>query len=69
MRVAVATPLDEAVLVCYLDVDRDSFFSIKAATEKNADEKLCMVIDQLRYAFSYDQIRFVIACLIRNVEL
>jgi len=66
---AANAPLDKDVLARYLDVDRDSFFSIKAAIEKNADEKLRTVKDQLQDAFSYNQIRFVIACLIRDVEL
>lgn len=72
MRVAVATvevygidsfaanaPLDETLLARYLKLDRESFLFIKARSVK----------DELKDKFSYNQIRFVLACLIRDVEL
>ena len=68
-RFAVNVPLDEAILVSYLHVDRESSHAVKAATEQNADEKLHTVKYQLQDAFTYNQTPFVIACLIRNLVI
>ena len=77
MRVAVATaevygidsfaanaPLDEVMLARYLKLDRSSFLIIKDAIQKNTDWKLRTVKDSLNGQFTYNQLRFVIACLI-----
>lgn len=82
MRVAVATaevygidsfaanaPLDEVMLARYLKLNRSSFLIIKDAIQKNTDWKLRTIKGSLNGEFTYNQLRFVIACLIRDVEL
>lgn len=66
---AANAPLDENVLARHLQVDSDAFEAIRAAIVKNTDRKLRSVKDELKDAFSYNQIRFVIACLIRDIEI
>ena len=82
MRIALATaeiyaidsfaanaPLDEKIFARYLEVSSDDFQDIGLAVAKNTDGKLRSVKDDLQNTFSYNQIRFVIACLIRDIEL
>lgn len=81
MRVAVAmaevygidsfaanAPLDEVMLARYLKLDRSSFLLIKDTIQKNTDRKLRRVKDSLNGQFTHNQLHFVIACLIRDVE-
>ncbi len=82
MRVALATaevyaidsfaanaPLDKNLFARHLQVDSDAFQAIRAAVVNNTDGRLRSVKDELRDTFSYNQIRFVIACLIRDIQI
>lgn len=82
MRVALATaevyaidsfaanaPLDENIFVRHLRVDSNAFQAIRTAVVNNTDGRLRSVKDELRDTYSYNQIRFVIACLIRDIEI
>lgn len=82
MQVAVATaevyaidsfaakaPIDESVLARYLQVDRELFLAIRATINKNRDGKLRPLKDELKDNFTCNQLRFVIACLIRDCEV
>jgi len=82
MRIALATaevyaidsfaanaPLDEHIFARHLQISSDDFQEIRIAVNKNADGKLRSVKEYLQNTFSYNQIRFVIACLIRDIEL
>ena len=53
----------------YLDIGQESFERIKSEIMSSNDKKLCTVRDNLREEFSYNQIRFVLACKIRDLEL
>lgn len=66
---AANAPLNENMLARHLQVDSDAFEAIRAAIVKNTDRKLRSVKDELKDAFSYNQIRFVIACLIWDIEI
>lgn len=62
-------PLDETIFARHLKVDSDKFQGIRAAIEKNTDGKLQTIKDELKDLFTYNQIRFVIACFIRDIEI
>lgn len=66
---AANAPLDENMLARHLQVDGDAFEVIRTAINKNTDAKLRTVKNELKDAFSYNQIRFVIACLIRDIQI
>ena len=66
---AANAPLDENMLARHLQVDSDAFQVIRTTIIKNTDAKLRTVKHELEDAFSYNQIKFVIACLIRELEI
>ena len=66
---AASAPLDPEMLARFLDVTRGSFAVIKDAITGNSDGRLRSVRDVLKEQFSYNQMKFVIACLIRDLEL
>ncbi|KAJ7363174.1 hypothetical protein OS493_011453 [Desmophyllum pertusum] len=53
----------------YLNVNKRSFEIIKTEIMANEDKKLRTVWDNLGQAYSYNQIRFVLACLIHDHDL
>ena len=61
--------IDHQTVAMYMGINAESFEIIKNKILKVEDKKLCAVKDQLREAFSYNQIRFVLACLIQDLDL
>ena len=53
----------------FLDVNKESFGIIKDTIMANQDKKLHTVRDNLNEAYSYNQIRFVLACMIHSHDL
>ena len=66
---AAGRKLDHELLASYIGISTDSFQRIKVAILSNEDNKLRTIRDALTEEFSYNQIRFVLACLIRELEL
>ena len=66
---AAGGPLDHEMIARYLDVTPDAFHPIKRAIQSNEDLKLRTIRDGFDVEFSYNQIRFVLACLIQDFEL
>ena len=66
---AAEKPLDHDLMAHYLDISLDDFSEIKEAILHNEDNKLRSIRDELQSRYSYNQIRFVLACLIRDLEL
>ena len=66
---AANAPLDENMLARHLQADSDVFEVIRTAIIKNTDAKLRTVKNELEDAFSHNQIRFLIACLIRDIKI
>jgi len=66
---AANAPLDETIFARHLEVDSNKSQGIRAAIERNTDGKLRTIKDELKDLFTYNQIRFVIACLIRDIEI
>lgn len=65
---AVGAPMDHVRLAEVLQVTKENFERIKSCIEKDHDPKLRAIRDKLK-EFSYNQIRFVLACLIRDLSL
>lgn len=53
----------------YIDVTKESFAIIKSEIIAAQDKKLRTVHDKLGEVYTYNQIRFVLACLIQDLEL
>ena len=66
---AAGRKLDHEILASYLGISTDSFQRIKMAILSNEDNKLRTIRDAFTEEFSYNQIRFVLACSIRELEL
>lgn len=66
---AAGQDVDFQEIAAYMDINRESFAIIQGEIMKVHDKKLRTVRDNLREAFSYNQIRFVLACLIRDLHL
>lgn len=66
---AAGRKLDHEQLASYVGISTDSFQRIKIAILSNEDNKLRTIRDALTEEFSYNQIRFVLACLICELEL
>jgi len=66
---AARADLDHESVAKCLKVSKESFDVIKSEIMANEDKKLRTVWDNLGQLFSYNQIRFVLACLIRDYEL
>ena len=66
---AAGRKLDHELLASYVGISTDSFQRIKIAILSNEDNELCTIRDALTEEFSYNQIRFVLACLICELEL
>ena len=62
-------PLDKTILACHMEVNPKSFKLIKGAIEGCKDGKLRTLKDHLDDVFSYKQIRLVLACMIRDLEI
>ena len=64
---AAGAPIDH-VRLANLQVTEENFEAIRNCIEKNKDHKLRSIRDEL-VVFSYNQIRFVLACMIRDLTL
>lgn len=64
---ASGAPLDHERMAQLMGVDSDLFQRIKAVVEANADGKLRAIKDDLVDS-TYNQIRFVLACMIRSLH-
>ena len=65
---AAGAPIDHVRLANLLQVTEENFEAIRNCIEKNKDHKLRSIRDEL-VVFSYNQIRFVLACMIRDLTL
>ena len=66
---AAGGDVNHTTMAEYLRVDKQSFEIIKSEIMANEEKKLRTVWDNLEQAYSYNQIRFVLACLIHDYEL
>ena len=66
---AAGQDVDHQTIAKYLDISEESFERIKSEIMSSNDKKLRTVRDNLKEAFSYNQIRFVLACQIHGLEL
>lgn len=66
---ASGAPLDHVRMARLLDVNFQHFQRIKKAISENSDSKLRTIRDNLGESASYNQIRFVLACMIRDLDL
>ena len=64
---AAGTPIDHLWLGSILEVGEEDFKTVKDCIERNNDNKLRSIRDELE-TFSYNQIRFVLACMIRDLN-
>lgn len=65
---AAGAPMDHVRLAEVLQVTEENFERIRRCIEKDQDPKLRTIRDELK-EFSYNQIRFVLACMIRDLTL
>lgn len=65
---ASGAPLDHKQMAQLMGVDSHLFQTVKAVIEGNADGKLRTIKDDLVDS-TYNQIRFVLACMIRSLHL
>ena len=61
-------PIDHVWLSSILGISEDNLQIVKDCIEHNTDNKLRSIRDELE-TFSYNQIRFVLACMIRDLSL
>ena len=66
---AAGQDVDHQTIAKYLDIGEESFKWIKSKIVSSNDKKVRTVRDNLREEFSYNQINFVLACQIRDLEL
>ena len=66
---AAGAEMDHEIIATFLDVTEESFSVIKREIFSNEDRKLRTIRDNLGEVITYNQIRFVIACLIHNLEM
>lgn len=66
---AAGGKLDHKHIACDLGISTDAFYRIKVTIQSNEDNKLRTIRDALHEEYSYNQIRFVLACLIQELEL
>ena len=56
-------------IASYLAISNEPIQFIKGKILLNKDNRLCTIHDALNKEFSYNEIRFVLACLIHKLEL
>ena len=66
---AAGEEIDHEIPARFLQISVESFNRIKTEISSNDDRKLRTIRDNLDEEFSYNQIRFVLACLIQELEL
>lgn len=66
---AASGDIDHEAVAGYLSVTKTSFNVIKAEILSSQDKKLRTVRDNLEEEYTYNQIRFVLACLIHDLDM
>lgn len=66
---AAGAPLDHARMANLLGITGEMFDRIRAVISSNTDSKLRTIREELNESFSYNQIRFVLACMIRALDV
>ena len=66
---AAGQDVDHQTIAKSLDISAESFEMVKGEVTTSDDKKLRTVRDNLREEFSYNQIRFVLACQIQDLAL
>ena len=66
---AAGADLNHETMATFLNVTEESFEIIKREILSNEDKKLRTIRDNLGEVYSYNQIRFVLACVIHNLEM
>ena len=66
---AAGAPLKHTRMANLLEIQSEDFERIKAAITSNSNAKLATIRADLNESFSYNQIRFVLACMIRELDL
>ena len=66
---AAGRKIDHEQLASFLALTADAFQRIKVTILSNEDNRLRTIRDSLSEEFCYNQIRFVLACLIQELEL
>lgn len=66
---AAGAPLDHERMANLLGVTGEMFETIKKTISSNTDSKLRSIRDELDESFTYNQIRFLLACMIRDINL
>lgn len=63
---AAGAPLDHERMAILLGITGDTFEAIKNC---NKDAKLRSIRNEVNESFTYNQVRFVLACMIRDINL
>lgn len=66
---AAGAPLNHMRMANLLEIQSEDFERIKSAITANSNAKLATIRANLNESFSYNQIRFVLACMIRELDL
>lgn len=66
---AAGMDVDHQMVATYIRVTPEDFQRIKSTILLNEDKKLCTIRDSLNEEFEYNQICFVLACLIQELEM
>lgn len=66
---AAGAPLDHERMAILLGITGDTFEAIKKTISCNKDAKLRSIRNELNESFTYNQVRFVLACMIRDINL
>ena len=66
---AAGRDVDHQKIAGHVEISEESFQIIKNEIMQTDDNKLRTVRDNLNEAFNYNQIRFVLACMIQNLHL
>ena len=66
---AAGGDIDHEIVAGYLKVTKTSFDIIKGEILTSQDKKLRTVRDSLEKVYTYNQLRFVLACLIHELDM
>ena len=66
---AAGMDIDHKMVATYICVTPEDFQRIKSTISLNEDKKLRTIRDSLNEEFECNQIRFVLACLIQELEM
>lgn len=66
---AAGQDIDHEMMAKQLQITAETFRHIKSGILSNEDSKLRTIRDNLGEEFSYNQIRYVVACLIQELDI